>query len=511
MIVTNIITQTKSYRLTRGAGVLLPISALPSSYGIGTFGKASYEFVDFLKRSGFKYWQVLPIGPTGFGDSPYQSFSAFAGNPYFIDLNSLIDEKLISKKEVDTYVWQETDDKIDYTKLYHSRFRVLKSAYLNSGHKEEKAYQDFCINNKYWLEDYSLYMALKIHFGNREWLLWDEDIRFRNYEAIERYQQLLLIEIDFWKFVQYKFSEQYKALKAYAYSKGIYIIGDIPLYVAMDSADVWAHSDLFELDERLNPTKVAGVPPDLFSEDGQRWGNPLYRWDVMEENGFIWWKERMKMSSTLYDVIRMDHFIGVVNYYAIPVDCPTAVDGQWEEGPGRKLTNAMKEVIGDAKIIAEDLGVVTPKVEALIRETGFPGMKVLEFGFDGNANNPYLPHNYATSNIVAYTGTHDNDTLVGFLNQKNDEDLEYLYQYFNVEEKSKLTDIIIRALYACVADVSIVQMQDLLKLNNLARMNVPSTIGDNWNWRLKKEQYSLLDESKLYNMAYLYGRIEKEN
>ncbi|CUH92217.1 4-alpha-glucanotransferase [Herbinix luporum] len=499
------ITYSKSY-LNRGAGILLPISALPSNYGIGTLGKESYKFVDFLTRIGSIYWQVLPIGPTSYGDSPYQSFSAFAGNPYFIDLDFLVEEQLLKKEEIDAYLWQVSEDKVDYGLIYKSRFKILKTAYLRSSHKNKKEYLDFCKDNRYWLEDYCLYMAVKTHFDNHEWLLWDDDIKNRKPEAIEKYQDLLQDEINFWAFVQYKFYEQWNKLKAYTNSKGIQIIGDIPLYVAMDSADVWAHHEQFELDERKNPINVAGVPPDLFSEYGQRWGNPLYRWDVMEKDDFTWWRERMKASAALYDVIRIDHFIGMVNYYSIPAENETAVNGCWKEGPGRKLTDIIMESIGEAKIIAEDLGVLTPNVIELIEETGFPGMKILEFGLDGPIDNPYLLHNFKTSNVVAYTGTHDNETLVGYLEKKNPDELEFICKYFNGKVET-LPDTIIRALYASVADVIIVQMQDLLKLDNSARMNYPSTIGGNWQWRLMTSQYELINEKSLYELAYLYGRI----
>jgi 4-alpha-glucanotransferase len=500
-------TKPKSYRLTRGAGVLLPISALPSNYGIGTFGRKSYEFVDFLERIGCRYWQVLPIGPTSYGDSPYQSFSAFAGNPYFIDLDLLVEEGMLRKDEIEAFDWFITEEQIDYGLIYNSRIKVLKYAFNRSKHKNNETYHEFCEKNEYWLEDYSLYMAVKYYFDNKEWLLWDDKIKNREPEAMNKYRYLLKDEIEFWQFVQFKFCEQWDRLKKYTNSKGISIVGDIPLYVAMDSADVWAHYEMFELDERKNPIHVAGVPPDAFSEDGQRWGNPLYRWDVMEQDDFSWWRERMKASARLYDVIRIDHFIGIVNYYSIPADCPTAVVGRWKKGPGKKLTNLIMDAIGDAKIIAEDLGALTPKVIDLIEKTGFPGMKVLEFGLDGNIDNPSLIHNYRNPNMVAYTGTHDNETLVGYLQNMKKKDLRFSLRYFNCKSVKNLPDAIIRALYASNADVIIIQMQDLLKLDNSARMNHPSTIGNNWRWRLLKGQYNLVDERSLYEQAYLYGRI----
>lgn len=504
-------TTKRKQQLDRGAGVLMPISALPSPYGIGTLGEKSYRFVDFLERIGCKYWQVLPVGPTSFGDSPYQSFSAFAGNPYFIDLDYLVKEGLLNKDELTEYEWQDSEEEIDYARIYELRFPILKKAFYRSSHYELEAFKEFCTNNTYWLEDYCFYMAVKEHFGSHEWLLWEEDIRDRKVKAIDHYQKLLKEEIEFWRFCQFKFRQQWEKLKKYANEKQIQMIGDIPLYVSMDSSDVWVNGPLFELDERKNPIHVAGVPPDAFSDLGQRWGNPIYRWDVMERDGFSWWRERMKISASLYDVIRIDHFIGVVNYYSIPVESPTAVKGQWEIGPGRKLTDVIKESIGDAKIIAEDLGVLTPKVKELIQEIGYPGMKILEFGLEGPADHEYLPHNYKSTNIVAYTGTHDNETLVGYLNNMKEEQLKFAYQYFSVTSREELPYGIIRALYSSIADVVIVQMQDLLKLDNSARMNFPSTIGGNWKWRMKDSRYLDLNEDQLLEFAKIFARAPKNS
>lgn len=487
----------------------MPISSLPSTYGIGTLGDEGYGFVDFLKRIGCRYWQVLPVGPTSYGDSPYQSFSAFAGNPYFIDLNYLIQEGLLHSEEIKDLEWQQTADSIDYASIYQLRFPVLKKAFLRSKHRNTPEFQLFCEKNRYWLKDYSLYMAVKNHFDNHEWLLWDEDIKFRKPEAIARYTELLEEEICFWEFCQYKFSEQWDKLKAYANEQGVQIIGDIPLYVSADSSDVWVHGDLFELDERKNPINVAGVPPDAFSEDGQRWGNPLYRWDIMEQKNFTWWRERMKISAALYDIIRIDHFIGVVNYYSIPSESPTAIVGEWRMGPGEKLTDVIKASIGEAKIIAEDLGILTQNVRDLIEKTGFPGMKILQFSLEGPGDHEYLPHNYKTTNLVAYTGTHDNETLVGYINSKSEEQLEFALNYYNVKSKKELPYAIIRALYSSIADVVIVQMQDLLQLDNEARMNFPSTIGGNWQWRMTKDQYKDLKEDVLLEYAELYARAPK--
>ena len=384
----------------RGAGILLPISALPSPYGIGTLGKSAYQFVDWLKEAGQTYWQVLPIGPTSYGDSPYQSFSAFAGNPYFIDLDILIEEGLLRQSEVDAVDWGDHDTEaaygtIDYAKIFEARFDILKKAYARSKHKEKESYQKFLRRNTYWIDDYSMYMALKVYFGQKAWTEWDDEIRFRKPEAMDKYRVLLADEIDFWKFLQYKFQKQWKKLRKYANKNGVKIIGDIPIYVAMDSADVWAHDRIFELDERKEPIHVAGVPPDCFSETGQRWGNPLYRWDVMEQDDFNWWRERMSANARFYDVIRIDHFLGIVRYYSIPASCESAMEGTWEKGPGRKLTNAISEAIGkDTQIIAEDLGLIVPEVRKLINKTGWPGMKILLFAFGDTSENEYLPHNF---------------------------------------------------------------------------------------------------------------------
>lgn len=492
--------------LGRGAGILLPISSLPSKYGIGTFGREAYRFVDSLVEAQQTFWQVLPVGPTSFGDSPYQSFSAFAGNPYFIDLEYLIQEGLLTKEDVESKDWGEDPSDIAYATIFNNRFDVLKIAYKNSNHKDSEEYAEFCENNVYWLDDYSFYMALKNKFDNKEWSAWDDDIKFREEAALKKYRKELQDEIDFWKFCQFKFYTQWMELKEYANEKGVQIIGDIPLYVSMDSSDVWVHGRLFELDERKNPINVAGVPPDCFSETGQRWGNPLYDWDAMEKEAFSWWRERMKANATLYDVIRIDHFIGVVRYYRIPSTCPTAMEGAWKKGPGKKLTDAIKESIGDSKIIAEDLGLVVQSVRDLMEETGWPGMKIMQFAFDGRNTNSNLPHTYTNSNVLVYGGTHDNETLTGYFEGVDEEDMEYTYKYLNVETKEEVTKAVIRSAYASVADVAIMQMQDILGLDNSARMNLPSTVGQNWRWRLLPEQFTEEHIDWLRELAETYGR-----
>lgn len=490
--------------LTRGAGILMPVSSLPSKYGIGTLGKAAYDFVDDLVRAGQKYWQVLPIGPTSFGDSPYQSFSTYAGNPYFIDLDLLIEEGLLQRQEVETIRWYEKEDQVSYELLWEYRYSVLKAAFERSDHEKTKEYRDFMEREKDWISSYSLYMACKEHFGNREWLSWKKDIRDRKMEALISYQVMLEKEIRFWEFVQYKFWQQWDRLHAYANEKGIQIIGDIPIYVALDSADVWVHPEQFLLDENHEPTVVAGCPPDAFSDEGQKWGNPIYDWERMEREDFAWWKKRIRAAARCYDVIRIDHFIGIVRYYKIPVN-ESAKKGSFAWGPGLKLLKALDESIGEAKIIAEDLGVLVPEVGEVLQKSGYPGMKVLEFAFDGKRENPYLPHNYP-KNCVVYGGTHDNDTLEGYYDMLSKENRAYAMAYCQVKRKKKLTDAIIRIGYASVANTVIYQMQDILKKNNNARMNYPSTIGTNWRWRMKSQEFTTKKQKRLAKLANIYGR-----
>lgn len=494
------------HRLTRGAGILLPISSLPSPYGIGTFGKEAYKFVDQLKEAGQTYWQVLPIGPTSYGDSPYQSFSTFAGNPYFIDLDMLIEEGLLDKSTVNDIIWGELEYDIDYAKIYENRYTVLRKAFLKSKERTGKEYKSFLEKNKYWIEDYSLYMACKDHFENKEWLLWDEDIRLRKPEAVKHYSELLKESIEFWKYVQYKFYSQWNELKKYANDNGIKIIGDIPIYVALDSSDVWANPSQYQLDEDLKPVDVAGCPPDAFSDYGQKWGNPLYDWDAMEKDDFSWWRKRMKAASGLYDIIRIDHFIGMAKYYAIPAD-GVPVDGEYRLGPGVKLTKAINESIGDAQIIAEDLGVSMPEARELLDASGYPGMKVLEFAFDGNRANEYLPHNYE-KNCVVYSGTHDNETLIGYFDSLDKESFKFLKEYTGCHHKKNLADVIIKMAYQSVADTAIIQMQDILHKDNKSRMNLPSTIGQNWRWRMKKNEFKKEHIEKLYKLTDIYYRLK---
>ena len=495
--------------LKRGAGILMPISSLPAPYGIGTFGKSAYEFADSLKRARQSYWQVLPLGPTSYGDSPYQSFSAFAGNPYFIDLDALLEEELLTKEEIDACYWLDSEEEVKYDAVYYYRFPLLKKAYERSRHGETEEYRAFCAKNSHWLDDYALYMALKGHFGNKEWMKWEEPIRLRKPEAVKRYEELLREEIGYWKFLQFKFYEQWEQLKNYVNGLGISIIGDIPIYVALDSADVWTHPELFQLDpDTVTPLRVAGVPPDAFSDDGQLWGNPLYDWDKIEETGFAWWKDRMRASARLYDVVRIDHFIGVVQYYSIPYGAEDGKTGEWKQGPGKKLTDAINEAAGDAKIIAEDLGIFCPAVKELLRETGYPGMKIIEFAFSGDRFNEHLPHCYEPNSVV-YGGTHDNETLVGYFKPEARQwwELQYIADYLGAAHHEEVPDKVFRAAYGSVASVAVFQMQDVLGLGNEARMNTPGTVGGNWKWRMKPGAFGERETGYLAFLVDTFGRF----
>lgn len=494
--------------LSRGAGILLPISSLPSPYGIGTLGKEAYRFVDFLQSAHQKFWQVLPVAPTSYGDSPYQGFSAFAGNPYFIDLDLLVDEGLLDIAEVRNKNWYYHPAYIEYGTQFNERFPLLRKAFANSIHKENAEYEMFCQKNEYWLNDYALFMACKVYFNHAGWSDWEEDIRFRKPEAVEKYASLLKEDIEFWKFVQFKFFEQWSALRAYANNAGISIIGDIPIYVAFDSADVWTHPDIFQLDENLTPIKVAGVPPDAFSDDGQLWGNPLYDWEKIEKGGFDWWRNRIAASANLYNVIRFDHFIGVSQYYTIPYGSKDGKTGEWKKGPGQKLIDVMMEAAGETKIIAEDLGVAVPEVKELLAKNHLPGMKIIEFAFGGGADNEHMPHNYIP-NYVVYGGTHDNDTLAGYFSSCQWWEKDYACDYMGVRDKNSIQEIIdavFRTAYGSVASVVLFQAQDLLGLGSEARMNMPSSMGNNWKWRLLPGQLGEKEAEKLRHLCRVYGR-----
>lgn len=490
--------------LKRGAGILLPVSSLPSKYGIGTFGKEAYKYVDWLCAAGQSYWQVLPLGPTSYGDSPYQSPSAFAGNPYFIDLDILKSEKLLTAKELNDFDYGQSERYVDYEKQYKNRYAILRKAFKRWKNAPCEAFEKFEKREK-WLSDYALFMAVKSYFGDKEWSEWDEDIRFRDNKALKRYKKELADDIYFHKFLQYKFYEQWDKLKKYANDRGIRIIGDMPIYVSYDSSDVWVNPELFRLDEKLRQTEVAGCPPDDFCEDGQKWGNPLYNWEAHEKEKFAWFKSRMKALGRLYDIIRIDHFIGIVRYYCIPYD-KSAKYGWYEKGPGLKLTNAIVETLGLGRIIAEDLGALTPEVINVLEQTGFPGMKVLQFAFGGDASNDHLPHNLR-KNSVLYIGTHDNEPFRAYVDTRSKAELKHMMAYLGADTKEELDDTVIRALCSSVADTAILRMQDILKLGADARINFPSTLGNNWKWRMVKNEYNARQAKELKNMMSLYGRI----
>ncbi len=489
----------------RASGILLPVFSLPSDYGIGTLGKEAYRFIDFLERSGQKYWQVLPMGPTSYGDSPYQSFSTFAGNPYFIDLDMLNEQGLLEKSDYENVDFGSDAVKIDYAVIFENRFKVLRKAFENRAKLHEGDIEAFREKNAMWIEDYALYMAVKYSFSLRSWQEWDDDIRLREPSALKKYREELADEIEFWVFIQYLFSVQWKALRKYAKSKGIKIIGDVPIYVAEDSADAWANPSLFQFDDNLRPTAVAGCPPDCFSEDGQLWGNPLYRWEVHKETGYAWWISRMKAAAELFDVIRIDHFRGLESYYSIPYGMENARIGEWVKGPGIDFVRTIKKEVRGVGIIAEDLGFLTPEVEKLLKQSGFPGMKILEFAFDHKGDSNYLPHNYG-KNCVVYTGTHDNETLAGWLDGISRKDRKFIKDYLNISRKEGFCFGIIRGAWASCADLAVAQMQDFLELDNSARINEPSTLGKNWQWRLEKGVLTDGLADKINSLTKLYRR-----
>ncbi|MDO4633335.1 MAG: 4-alpha-glucanotransferase [Eubacteriales bacterium] len=490
----------------RTSGILLPVFSLPSRYGIGSFSKEAYEFIDRLEEAGQTYWQILPLGPTGYGDSPYQSFSAFAGNPYFIDLDTLKEQGLLLAEEYEHLCFAEDPQAVDYGKMYELRYPVLRKAFSRFD-RQSGDFVSYCEREGYWLDDYSLFMAVKGKHQNRCWTGWEDAIRLREPQAIETYRASEAEEILFQKFLQYEFSCQWSALKDYANKKGIRIIGDIPIYVAFDGSDCWANQEMFRFDENHQPSAVAGCPPDAFSDIGQLWGNPLYDWEYHEKTGYAWWIRRMKKSFELYDVVRVDHFRGFDQYYCIPYGDDTAKFGHWEDGPGMKLFSALKENLDDPAIIAEDLGFLTDSVLKLVKDSGYPGMKVMEFAFDSRESGDYLPHNY-DKNSVVYTGTHDNQTLKAWLDELTPQDYEHLMQYAALErvQKEEIVWAVIRLTLACVADTAIIPMQDYLCLGSEARINQPATLGTNWRWRLLLGQFDSALAKKIRSMSTLYGR-----
>ena len=493
----------------RTSGVLMHISSLPSPYGIGTMGKEARKFVDFLEKSGQKYWQILPICPTSYGDSPYQSFSSFAGNPYFIDLETLCKEKLITKKECESFPWGTDPRYVDYGVMYDSRYKLLHKAFERFMKNEPSDFQSFCDKEADWLDDYSLFMALKDAHDGVAWFEWEKELKVRDAEALKKAKADHADDVTFYKMLQYLFFKQWWALKDYANEKGIEIIGDVPIYVAGDSADVWANPGQFYLDENLDPIDVAGCPPDAFSEDGQLWGNPLFRWDVMKKDEYAWWTKRIQAMSKLYDVVRIDHFRGFDSYYAIPAKDDTARNGEWRKGPGMDLFKTLEKKLGKLNIIVEDLGFLTPSVLKLVKDSGFPGMKVIQFAFDSREGGNYLPHTYPNECVV-YTGTHDNDTILGWFKTAPKESVKFAKEYLNLTKEEGYNWGMMRGAWSSVADMAIVPMQDIIGVGSEARMNIPSTLGGNWQWRATADQINHKLAKRLYKYMEMYGRLRKD-
>ena len=495
----------------RKSGILLPVSSLPSAYGIGCFSGEAYEFIDKLKAAGQSYWQILPLGPTSYGDSPYQSFSSFAGNPYFISLDDLVEDGYLTREDCTSCDFGDNEEYVDYEKLYKNRFILLRKAYENSHIKDNVEFQSFVLENKGWLDNYALYMAVKTHFNNTCWVEWDEDIKLRKPEALKKYQKEYADEVEFYQFQQYLFAKQWKALKAYANQNGIKIIGDIPIYVAFDSSDAWANPELFQFDENCNPIAVAGCPPDGFSATGQLWGNPLYRWDYHRNTGYQWWISRLSYVFRLYDVVRIDHFRGFDEYFSIPYGAENAIGGHWEKGPGIDLFRKVEQALGWKQVIAEDLGYVTDSVRQLVHDSGFPGMKVLEFAFDSRDSgcaNDYLPHNYP-ENSVAYTGTHDNETIAGWWKSIMAKERKLARDYLcdNYTPDKELHKCFISLVMRSSAKLCVIPMQDYMGLDNSCRMNQPSTVGKNWKWRIRKRELTVKLQKEIHGIALRYGRM----
>ncbi len=483
----------------------MPIFSLPSKGGIGTFGKEAYRFVDFLKKSKQTWWQILPLNPTNYGDSPYQSFSSYAGNPYFIDPELLIEDGLLTEEEFKSFDFGEDSSTVDYGKLYQNRIKLLRLSF--SRFKEDEDYYKFIKENNYWLDEFAFFMALKNLHNDVAWENWDESIIKRDPKTLKKLREEQTYNIQFYCFVQYMFAKQWRNLKEYANKNGIKIIGDIPIYVAYDSADVWSDTKQFQLDENLKPKAVAGCPPDAFSEEGQLWGNPLYDWDFMKADNFSWWKKRMKYVLSLYDCVRIDHFRGFESYYAIPYGSTNAKKGKWIKGPNIALFKALEEEFGkDLPIIAEDLGFLTPAVLKMLKKSGYPGMKVLQFAFDTKKQSEYLPHNFQ-KNCVVYTGTHDNDTIIGWAKNNNPDEVEFAEQYLDSKKEDGFNWAMMKAALSSVADVCILMMADLISQGSEGRINTPSTVGGNWIWRIDAGSINDWLSKIIAEYTEIYGRL----
>ncbi len=495
----------------RSAGILYPIFSLSSKYGIGCFSKEAYGFIDFLKESGQTYWQILPIGPTGYGDSPYQPVSVFAGNPYFIDLEDLMEQGLISWDELNAFDFGNNEEEVDYGALYNNRFLALEIAYRRFD-KQDAKYQNFVIGESYWLKDYALFMTLKKEFDGKSWLDWDPCFRKREKKALSTFEQKNKETIEFYYFQQYQFTRQWKNLQAYAKKRKVQIIGDIPFYCALDSADTWAHPELFLMDKEGKPEFVAGCLPDAFSKTGQLWGNPLYDWESMKKNHYVWWMQRMGRSQDLFDITRMDHFHGFASYCAIPYGEKTALNGKMKPGPGMNFFKQLSKEFPKMRIIAEDLGTSTLEKEKLLKDSGFPGMKILQFAYTGDHQSTYLPYKH-NKNSVVYTGTHDNPTTNEWFESLNENDKKFVVAYTNSDmyNAGKFVWDFIREAYRSCSDTCIIPLQDFLVKGKEARINTPGVTGSNWKWRLKPNFLSHDLEKAIYDLSDVYGRLPKED
>ncbi|MBQ9066626.1 MAG: 4-alpha-glucanotransferase [Clostridia bacterium] len=492
--------------MERSSGILMPIFSLPSKYGIGTLGKEAYRFADFLEKSRQKYWQVLPLGPTGYGNSPYTSFSSFAGNPYLIDLELLIEDGLLDRDYVESFNWGEDPDTVDYGKVEENRLTVLRRAY-EAGFVRDQYEVDKFANDNAWLDDYALFLALRDHFGTDVWIEWDEPVRMRDPEVLNRYREQLRDEVNFHRYVQYLFSVQWDKFRNYVHSCGIKIIGDLPIYVSLDSADTWREPQFFQLNRENIPTAVAGVPPDYFAKDGQLWGNPLYDWDAMQRDGFGWWIRRVEGAAKRYDVIRIDHFRAFESYWSVPYGETTAKNGQWKKGPGMSLVKVLRDWFCNIDFIAEDLGDLTPDVVRLVEDSGFPGMNVLEFAFSPDATSKYLPH-YCKPNSVCYVGTHDNDTAMGWLadEEVDETNKAFATKYLGLNDGELKSIGLIRGGLMSPSKLFVAQMQDWLGLGTEARMNIPGTATGNWRWRMLPDAATEQLSKQIAEYTRMFGR-----
>ncbi len=493
--------------MERGSGILMHITSLPNDLGIGTLGYESYKFIDFLERIGQKYWQILPLGQTGYGNSPYQCFSSFAGNPFLISLELLEDRHLLKKSDYMHLDYGKNKRLIDFRKIQKNKMQVLRLAYKHGKTVYKKEIENFQKENKWWIKDYALYMAVKNRYRGKSWMVWNEKIKHRDEKCMEKYHNLLHEEVCFWIFIQYIFFEQWKHIKRYANNRGIKIIGDIPIYTALDSADVWANSELFKMDQEKKPTKISGCPPDSFSCTGQLWGNPVYDWKMHEKTDYKWWLQRIKAGIQLYDYLRIDHFRGFESYWEIPFGAKNAINGKWVKGPGIDFFNQIKKNLGEVNIIAEDLGFLTSKVREFLKHTQYPGMKVLQFAFNPREKSEYLLHNHVKNSVV-YTGTHDNDTIKGWFKNSPRPHTKFAIKYLQLSHKEQYHWGFIRGAWSSVANVSITQMQDILGLGSFARMNKPSTFGQkNWKWRMLEDEITEEQSLKIYELTKIYGRL----